>query len=329
MKILFFTSDHEDYLSDSLLHGFRQLLGANTVDFPKKESMYVGYPSLDSLYGRGFTLYGTLVELPVDRMDISKKLAKGYFDLVVFSCIHSQFGYFLQFIDFLDPKKTVIMDGADSQNVFLYSGEYLRRPYFWFFPRLHRKHLYFKRELTPITIRSCSYNLLPYPPKRPILYPISFSFPEEKIINEIPHKTKLLSSHIVDPEVCERMPGSSSKYLFSSEKDYYRDLQASRFGITTKRAGWDCMRHYEIAANGAVLCFRKLLDKPSTCAPHGLSTGNCVQYQNANDLFDQIEKMSDEEYQQLVQGGRKWILENTTVKRAKYVVDMLKKTTEE
>lgn len=329
MKILYLTSCNEDYLSDSLLHGFRQLLGANTVDFPKKESMYIGYPSLDSLYGRGFTLYGTLAELSVDRMDIGKKLARGYFDLVVFSCIHSQFGYYLQYVDFLDPKKTVIIDGADSQNVFLYSGEYLRRPYFWFFPRVHRKHYYFKRELTPFSIRSCSYNLLPSPPKRPILYPISFSFPEEKIFPEIPPKTKLLSSHIVDPEVSERIPGSASKYLFSSELDYYRDLQTSRFGITTKRAGWDCMRHYEIAANGAVLCFRKLLDKPSTCAPHGLSTENCVQYQNANDLLDQIEKMSDDEYQRLVQGSRKWILENTTVKRAKYVVDMLKKTTRE
>jgi len=231
----------------------------------------------------------------------------------------------MQFLDFLDPKRTVIIDGADSQNVFLYSGAYLRKPYFWFFPRLHRKYLYFKRELTPLSIRSCSYNLLPSPLKRPILYPISFSFPEEKIFREVPPKTKMLSSHIVDPEISERIPGSSSKHLFSSEMDYYRDLQTSRFGITTKRAGWDCMRHYEIAANGAVLCFRNLLDKPTTCAPHGLSTGNCVQYQNANDLFDQIGRMPEEEYQRLVQGGREWILENTTVKRAKYVIETVRK----
>jgi len=325
MKILIFTSDQEDYLSDSLLHGFRNFLGDNAIDFPKKESMYVGYPSLESLYGRGFTLYGTLSKFPIDRMEITNKLAKGYFDLVIFSCIHSQFGYYMQFLDFLDPKRTVIIDGADSQNVFLYSGAYLRKPYFWFFPRLHRKYLYFKRELTPLSIRSCSYNLLPSPLKRPILYPISFSFPEEKIFREVPPKTKMLSSHIVDPEISERIPGSSSKHLFSSEMDYYRDLQTSRFGITTKRAGWDCMRHYEIAANGAVLCFRNLLDKPTTCAPHGLSTGNCVQYQNANDLFDQIGRMPEEEYQRLVQGGREWILENTTVKRAKYVIETVRK----
>lgn len=328
MKVLIFTTDHEDYLSDSLLHGFRNLFGDSAIDFPKKESMYVGYPLLESLYGKGFTLYGTLAEFPIDRTEITNKLAKKYFDLVIFSCIHSQFGYYLQFVDYLDPKKTVIIDGADSENVFLYSGAYLRRPYFWFFPRLHRKHLYFKRELTPFSIRSCSYNLLPSPLKRPILFPISFSFPEEKIFHKISPKIRMFSSHIVDTEVSEKIPESSSKYLFSSEMDYYRDLQTSRFGITTKRAGWDCMRHYEIAANGAVPCFRKLVDKPSTCAPHGLSTGNCVQYQNATDLFDQIDNMSEEKYSRLILSCHEWILENTTVKRAKYVVETVKINTE-
>ena len=74
------------------------------------------------------------------------------------------------------------------------------------------------------------------------------------------------TSHIVDEEVAERM-GAASSHVFEREADYYRDLQASRFGITTKRTGWDCLRHYEIAANGAVPCFRDLDRKPPPLRP--------------------------------------------------------------
>jgi len=44
-----------------------------------------------------------------------------------------------------------------------------------------------------------------------------------------------------------------------------------------KRGGWDCLRHYEIAAAGAVPCVRQLEGKPSSCAPHGLQAGELRQ----------------------------------------------------
>src|SRR5204863_8665429 len=89
-------------------------------------------------------------------------------------------------------------------------------------------------------------------------------------------KANLLPRHIVDPEVRARVAGASAAYAFDSEADYYADLQRARFGITTRRSGWDCLRHYEIAANGAVPCFRDLTLKASTCAPHGLGDDNSV-----------------------------------------------------
>jgi hypothetical protein len=76
--------------------------------------------------------------------------------------------------------------------------------------------------------------------------PITFSIPEEKIIHSFPKKTKLLSNLI---------PGDLKTYIYKTEKDYYAEYQSSYFAMTTKKAGWDCMRHYEIIANGCLPYF--------------------------------------------------------------------------
>jgi hypothetical protein len=79
-----------------------------------------------------------------------------------------------------------------------------------------------------------------------MLHPITFSFPEEKVIREIPIKMKLVSSLI---------PGKLDTYIYTNESDYYNEYQQSLFALTTKKAGWDCMRHYEIIANGCIPYF--------------------------------------------------------------------------
>jgi hypothetical protein len=78
------------------------------------------------------------------------------------------------------------------------------------------------------------------------LYPITFSIPEYKIVTDIPNKTKLLSSII---------SGINRDYKYNCEKDYYAEYKCSMFATTTKKSGWDCMRHYEIVANGCIPYF--------------------------------------------------------------------------
>jgi hypothetical protein len=78
------------------------------------------------------------------------------------------------------------------------------------------------------------------------LYPITFSIPECKIINELPKKTQILSKLI---------PGKLETYIYDNEKDYYDQYKKSYFAITTKKAGWDCLRHYEIISNGCIPYF--------------------------------------------------------------------------
>lgn len=85
------------------------------------------------------------------------------------------------------------------------------------------------------------------------VFPISFSMPPEKIVATVPPKTRMLA-HII--------PGDLSTYIYKTEEDYYKGYQDSYFGVTMKKAGWDCMRHYEILANGCIPLFQKLWELP-------------------------------------------------------------------
>ena len=51
------------------------------------------------------------------------------------------------------------------------------------------------------------------------------------------------------------MPGIKETYIYKDEQSYYDDMYNSRFAITMRKAGWDCMRHYEIMANGCITLF--------------------------------------------------------------------------
>ncbi len=78
------------------------------------------------------------------------------------------------------------------------------------------------------------------------IHPIHFSIAKEKIVKEIPKKKKILATII---------PGKLDTYIFKNEEDYYQDYKDSMFGITMKKSGWDCLRHYEILANGCIPYF--------------------------------------------------------------------------
>jgi hypothetical protein len=320
-SVLFVTSNTEDYLSNSLFHGLRTLLGERVVDYPKSELSYRTYPHLDRIYGRGFTLYGLLDDIPLDRTLVLDRARAGEFDLIVFGDIWRYFGSFVELLPSLDGAEVAFLDGADYPAPYPYGSSFWRVPQWWTLPRAHTRGVYFKRELTPETAQRRYFMLLPtrWAERTPFarsLRRIAFSIPEEKIVAEPPPKTKRFNSHVVDEEVATRV-GATSSYPFASEDEYYADLQASRFGITTKRTGWDALRHYEIAANGCVPCFRELELKPPSCAPHGLEAGrNCLSYRDAGDLIRQVEEVGDERYAQLQAGALDWARANSTRRRA-------------
>jgi hypothetical protein len=105
---------------------------------------------------------------------------------------------------------------------------------------LHTDHLYFKRELMDIR-----YGI-----------PIHFAIPEKKINKTTQPKTQFFATVI---------PHRSETYIFNDADSYYNDYNISYFGLTQKKAGWDCMRHYEILGNNCVPLFVDIQNCPPRC----------------------------------------------------------------
>jgi hypothetical protein len=319
-RILFVNPNHEDYLGDGVFHGLRTLLGGHALDFPKAEFLYdtVSAEVLSRVRGGGFTLYGLLEDLPLDRDHVLPRALDGEFDLVVFGDIWRTFGYWTEWAPQLHAAGVpmAVLDGSDRVEPYPYAGLWWRVRSWWFIPRAHNRAPYFKREITPLTRWFASYLALPPALGRKLgLRPISFSIPQEKIVAEPPAKRKDFPRHIVDADLAGRVGGQTG-YAFENEHEYRLDLQASRFGVTTKREGWDALRHYEIAANGAVPCFRRLARKPDTCAPFGLDETNCLAYEDADELLARIGSLDELEYAELQAGALAWAQANTTNVRA-------------
>jgi len=85
-----------------------------------------------------------------------------------------------------------------------------------------------------------------------IALPIWFGLPD---VDRFPASTPCeQKQHDFAPLV----PGNLSTYIYDKEDAYYRQYADSFFGITKQKAGWECLRHYEILASGAVPFFEQL-----------------------------------------------------------------------
>ena len=110
-----------------------------------------------------------------------------------------------------------------------------------------------------------------------MIYPISFSIPKEKLIKTKYLKTKILSNLI---------PGDISTYIYNSEESYYNEYKISYFAITKKKGGWDCMRHYEILANGCIPYFLEI----EKCPINTMKLLPKQLFIESNELYDTVFK---------------------------------------
>jgi hypothetical protein len=237
MKILFIAKgDLPDFQSDMVFHGFRSLFGADCIDANKIWHMYkkdkeefwnVRVPDNGKSYGRGFTLYGTLEDIDDTlRTDLIDKIRSKYFDYVVYGSIQRCQDHLQEVLRVYNKGRVIFIDGEDNQGInyqLIDMGGHL-----------------FKRELnTSPTGR---------------LHPINFCIPEEKIFVGELNKTQDWGTV---------QPGKLETYIFNEEKPYYEDYQKSYFGLTTRKGGWDCLRHYEILMNGCIPFFPELEKCPT------------------------------------------------------------------
>lgn len=92
------------------------------------------------------------------------------------------------------------------------------------------------------------------------IFPFPYCIPDDYVVDKDVLNFKTAA-------VAALVPGKLDTYKFNStqEKEYHKMYQSSLFAITTKKGGWDCLRHYEIIANGCIPIFKNLDNCPSTC----------------------------------------------------------------
>lgn len=252
MKILVIQSDSgPDYLADLLLaeliHAGKHEITTNHLP----QYLFDDYPEQHKLYGRGYTVFGKLPHhkkkniaiLPEEYL--SKKIEEKYFDKVIYTSIWRQNILIQNICQNYEKDKIIVIDGEDHTNVL----------------NIASSVLYFKRELTA--------------PLTQICLPISLTFPSYNQPNIIDMEIK---KYFLAPCV----PSVRKSYVFNTENLYYQQYAESYFGLTTKKGGWDCMRHYEIIRAGCIPYFPDIVDKPiSTMSNYPI----LLQYK-ANKLFE-------------------------------------------
>lgn len=330
-KILYLTTKSEDYLQDQILIGLRKLPCVECIDYPKKDILYRDCSVPDSeLYGGGFTIWKTLKSAPsIDRRAIFSRLYSGEFDIVIFGSIQRQERQF-ENVEFEEiDSKVIFLDGEDSRisvtpsGLVLFLKEWVDRhrrgvggtPQMGreiFEPALNKGY-YFKREKRDMI--SLKKNI----------HPISFSIPSCNIRDSEPAKEQLFQTQVqcsIAYELDTVQKNCTPNPIFSSESEYYNDIAKSKYGITMKKEGWECMRHYEIAANWTVPCFYNLINKPTECAPTGLQDlKNCISFSNPSELRRKINYIETNDLYQSIQNNVvSWVKSNTCQRCSEFML---------
>jgi len=235
MKILYvYNFEYPDYQSDTIYHG---LIDNNYDVYETHYPSYMlkSFESKTTIYGKGFTLFGKLEHTPkVDSPEIIvEKIRSRFYDIIIYGCVYTHEGFpkrqcldYFEYVKQHYPKDKVhFIDGSD---------------YPWNFAHAHG--------LNPYGIIWKTHLVDPGAAN-----PITFGIPESQLIDHTPNKQKIFANII---------PGRPETYIYDNEKDYYQDYATSFYGMTWKKAQWNCMRHYEILANKCIPYFPDIDECP-------------------------------------------------------------------
>lgn len=217
-----------DYQNDLLFYGLYELqqegVITELVDSTPIIHLYKENESkIDKrLLWGGFNSFWLIDKDDVDRTNLEQKIADKYFDIVVYGAVRRCTDYYDLVSKVYPNDRVIVVDGNDDTDI----------------DERFTKHSYFKRELLQYKVG---------------VSPISFAIPECKILPPNYNKTQ-------DWATC--IPGDKSTYIFTDEQSYMQDMSDSFFAYTTKKAGWDQLRIYEILAAGCLPYFPDLNNCP-------------------------------------------------------------------
>ena len=111
---------------------------SSTTRRPSTSTTPLSLGVLGRVRGGGFTLYGLLPELAVDRDHVLPRALDGEFELVVFSDIWRTFGLWAEWAPQLSAAGVpmAVLDGSDRVEPYPYAGLWWRVPSWWFLPAL-------------------------------------------------------------------------------------------------------------------------------------------------------------------------------------------------
>lgn len=225
------------------------------------------------------SLYKLLPDIEVDRENVEEKIRSHYFDAVVYGSVHRCRDHMQLVLDAYPANRIVFIDGEDGPELTPAVG------HGW----------YFKREI--------------YEPN-PHLLPIQFGIPKEKIRPiDLSRKMRLMAH-------CD--PRDRSTYVYyDSEQRYYDQYSDAYFGYTMKKGGWDCMRHHEIIAAGALPYFQDF----EKCPEGTLATFSRTAIMVAKELHDTWTPITPASWMIEMEEMRECLL--TTEAIAKRILDRL------
>jgi hypothetical protein len=259
MKILYIANNQtNDFLSDAVFHGLHQIENIEIVDSNCLWYMYDNIPKeslIQKFHGRGFTYYTDINYKEIDRTNIEYKIKNNYFDFIIYGNVKRCLDFFDIVKSNYQKNRIIILDGDD-----LFFGDIntFQNP-------VHHdiidSGVFYKREIHSINDNT---------------KPINFAFPENKIPNEHINKEKVLAQII---------PGVPETFIFTSETDYFLDYQISMFAYTWRKAGWDCLRHYEILCNNCIPLFLDIEHCPeNTCT--SIPKKLLIEYYKKSGIYD-------------------------------------------
>ena len=248
LKVLFINSFAQpDYLSNMLYIGLAERKDVELYTYAAPFHLIKGIGWDDKFVVNskwegivktpGFTVCGKVKRGPIIDFpqEIKNKILNQFYDKVIFSSVWRDQMFLDQVLKAYKKKDIIFIDGDDHEIIL---------------ESIISKGIYFKREMVE---------------ERTDIKPIAMAVPDEVLLPYIPFNKSQLFGCVY--------PGKPETYIFKKEDIYFYDYYKSYYGVTFKKGGWDCLRHYEILAN--------------RCIPYFIGLENCPR----NILFNWPKKL--------------------------------------
>lgn len=277
MNVFVFTEGLEiDYLGNLVV---AELLSNPNINVYITEIPYFLFPDCSErttgMYGMGYTItkkiplrYKNAVVVHEDY--IEDLLSQKIIDLIVYASIRRKFRPPHRRLEWKHPEQPcdffhIVTEYYPKEKIIAFEGEDDNN----FLEEVVNKVTYYKRELLPKDLHKA--------------HPVSFSFPSYWS----PGKEYLEENKI--NILAEYSPNISGK-RFETEQEYYKQYSKALFGYTMKKAGWDCLRHYEILGAGTLPYFENIENKPETI----MATWEIKLQKDVNALYKKIQNDSNQ-----------------------------------